>query len=147
MAARVAAIQALYQTEMSSAPAADVIAEFRDHRLEQASDAELFSAIVANASVRRAEIDALIMPVLAKGWSLERLDSVMRALLRAAVSELVDCPDTPVRVILDQYVEAAKAFFGDKEIGFVNGVLDRLARQLRADEVEASRAGPIKDQR
>jgi N utilization substance protein B len=140
-AARIFAVQALYQIEMSGAPADEVIAEFRDHRLtedlEQTEkpDAELFSAVAAAASVRRAEIDGLIRSALAEGWKLERLDAVMRALLRAGVAELLDFADVPARVAIDQYVDVSHAFLGDKETGFVNGVLDRLARQLRPQEV------------
>lgn len=144
-AARISAVQALYQIEMSGAPADEVIAEFRDHRLtgdpEQTErpDAKLFSAIAAAASVRRGEIDTLISSVLAEGWTLARLDAVTRALLRAGVAELLDFADVPARVAIDQYLEVAQVFLGVKEKGFVNGVLDRLARQLRPQEVKASK--------
>lgn len=148
-AARVAAVQALYQIEMSAMPAVEVIAEFRAHRLDIAAsgegeagddkpDKELFAAIAASASVRREEIDALIKSALADGWSLERLDAVMRALLRAGVCELLDFADVPARVIIDQYVDVAHAFLAAKEAGFINGMLDRLARRLRPSEVKAS---------
>ena len=141
-AARIAAVQALYQTDMSGAPADQVIAEFREHRLGSDTDAELFSAITAAASVRRAEIDELIRSALAEGWTLERLDSVMRAVLRAGVCELLDFADVPARVAIDQYVDVAHAFLGAKETGFVNGVLDRLARRLRPDDVKAGHGSP-----
>lgn len=140
-AARRLAVQALYQIEMSSADAADVIKEFRAHRLTEAGsgksapDAKLFAAVVATAATRQAEIDALITPALAEDWKLERLDAVMRALLRAGVAELVDFTDTPARVIIDEYMHVAHAFFPAKETGFVNGMLDRLARGVRAGEV------------
>ncbi len=142
-AARIAAVQALYQIEMSGAPAVDVIAEFKDHRLDIAEggekpDAELFAAIAASASVRREDVDGQIKSALAEGWAIERLDAVMRALLRAGVAELLDFSDVPARVIIDQYLDVAHAFLGEKEVGFVNGVLDRLARQLRPHEVKAS---------
>ena len=135
-AARIAAVQALYQIDMSGLPADQVIAEFREHRLGSDTDAELFSAITAAASVRRAEIDELIRAVL-EGWTLERLDSVLRAVLRAGVCELLDFADVPTRVVIDQYLEVAHAFLGAKESGLVNGVLDRLARRLRPDDVKA----------
>ncbi len=144
LAARIAAVQALYQIEQSKAPAADVIAEFKAHRLgadsegRGAADPELFSAIAAGASVRREEIDALVKPALAEGWALDRLDAVMRALLRAGVCELLDFADVPARVVIDQYLEVAHAFLADKETGFVNGVLDRLARHLRPQEIGAA---------
>jgi transcription antitermination protein NusB len=144
-AARIAAVQALYQIEMSGAPADEVIAEFRDHRLsggeqQPAADARLFASLTAAASVRRADIDRLISGALATGWSLERLDSVMRALLRAGVCELLEFADVPARVVIDQYVEVAHAFLAEKETGFVNGVLDRLARTLRPQELGAAGA-------
>lgn len=144
-AARVAAVQALYQIEMSGAPAADVIAEFRDHRLgggdeQPPADARLFASLTAAAAVRRSDIDPLISGALASGWALERLDSVMRALLRAGVCELLEFTDVPARVVIDQYLDVAHAFLADKETGFVNGVLDRLARTLRSQELGAAGA-------
>lgn len=144
-AARIAAVQALYQIEMSGAAAPDVIAEFRGHRLagsdqQPAADAKLFSTLTAAASVRRADIDALIAGALAEGWALPRLDSVMRALLRAGVCELLEFADVPARVVIDQYVDVAHAFLAEKETGFVNGVLDRLARTLRPQELGAAGA-------
>lgn len=136
-AARIAAVQALYQIEMSSAAADQVIAEFREHRLGSDSDADLFANLTAATWVRRVEIDNLIRSALAEGWTIERLDAVMRALLRAGVCELLDFADVPVPVVIDQYVEVAHAFLGQKEKGFVNGLLDRLARRLRPQEVKA----------
>ncbi len=139
--ARVAAVQALYQIDLSGAAAADVIAEFRDHRLDKSSDKDLFSSIVATAAVKREEIDTLLSSALAEGWKIERLDAVLRALLRAGVGELQEPDGVPARVLLDQYVDVAHAFFTGKEVGFVNGVLDGLARRLRPQEVEGKRAG------
>ncbi len=144
-AARIAAVQALYQIEMSGAPADEVIAEFRAHRLSEsdrqpAADVKLFSTLTAAASVRRADVDKLIAGALAEGWALERLDSVMRALLRAGVCELMEFTDVPARVVIDQYVDVAHAFLAAKETGFVNGVLDRLARALRPQELGAAGA-------
>lgn len=144
-AARRLAVQALYQIEMSGAGAADVIKEFRDHRLAEtdggaAPDAKLFAAVVAAAATRQAEIDALILPALAEDWKLERLDPVMRALLRAGVAELLDFAETPARVVIDQYIHVAHAFLPPRETGFVNSVLDRLARRVRPTEIgDASR--------
>ena len=141
-AARLAAVQALYQIEFSRAPADQVIAEFREHRLGSDADAELFAGLTAATWVRRAEIDGLIKPALAEGWTIERLDAVMRALLRAGVCELLDFADVPAPVVIDQYVELAHAFLGRKETGFVNGLLDRLARRLRPQEVKADANHP-----
>lgn len=140
-AARRLAVQALYQVDMSKADAADVIKEFRDHRLAEAGsgksapDAKLFAAIVATAATRQAEIDSLIGSALAEDWKIERLDAVMRALLRAGVAELIDFAGTPARVIIDEYMHVAHAFFPARETGFVNGMLDRLARGMRPTEV------------
>jgi N utilization substance protein B len=145
------AVQALYQIEMSGADAADVIKEFCQHRLTdpgsgtEVPDAKLFAALVAAASTRRGDIDALIAPALAEDWKLERLDAVIRALLRAGVAELVEFADTPARVIIDEYLHVAHSFFPARETGFVNGVLDRLARRLRSTEVGAD--GPRQEER
>jgi N utilization substance protein B len=150
-AARTLAVQALYQIEMRGADAAAVIREFREHRLAEAGsgkdapDAKLFAALVAAAWTRREEIDALIAPALAADWKFERLDPVIRALLRAGVAELVDFADTHTRVIIDEYMHVAHSFFPARKTRFVNGVLDRLARQLRSIEVGAD--GPRQEER
>lgn len=148
-AARVAAVQALYQLDMSRADPGSVIAEFRDHRLghggKGAPDAEFFAALVARAAVRRDEIDALIRPALAEGWSLERLDAVMRALIRAGVAELIEDGDVPARVVIDEYVQVAHAFFAAREAGFANGILHRLAHSLRPAELSPAPAGGTAD--
>lgn len=150
--ARIAAVQALYQIEMSGTPAADVIGEFRAHRLsggdgQPPADAKLFAALTAAASVRRTDIDRMISGALAAGWTLERLDSVMRALLRAGVCELLEFSDVPARVVIDQYLDVAHAFLAEKETGFVNGVLDRLARTLRPQELGAGAPNAAKTKR
>ena len=142
-AARVLAVQALYQIDMSGADTAEVIKEFRAHRLgsgKDAPDAKLFARIVASGGTRQAEIDALLRPALAESWALERIDAVMRGLLRAAIAELLDLTDTPARVILNEYMHVSHSFFPAKETRFANGVLDRLARQLRPAEI-----GPDED--
>jgi N utilization substance protein B len=150
-AARTLAVQALYQIEMRGADAADVIREFREHRLaevgsgKEAPDAKLFAAVVATAWTRREEIDALIASALAEDWKFERLDAVVRALLRAGVAELVDFADTPAQVIINEYLNVAHSFVPAHEAGFVNGVLDRLARRLRTTEVGAD--GPRQEER
>jgi transcription antitermination protein NusB len=134
----VLAVQALYQIDMSQADTAEVIKEFRSHRVgsgKEAPDAKLFAAIVATGGTRQAEIDALLKPALSEGWTLERLDAVMRGLLRAAIAELIDPAGTPARVILNEYVEVAHSFFPGRETRFANGILDHLARQLRPAEL------------
>lgn len=143
--ARLAAAQALYQMEMAGEDAGDVVTEFRSHRLgfERDSgeaemlgeaDEKLFAAIVEGVVARQAEVDKAIAGTLAAGWSLERIDSTLRALLRAAAFEILVRDDIPARVILDEYVRVAAAFFGDTEIGFANGVLNTLARKSRPTE-------------
>lgn len=139
-AARLAAVQALYQAELGGEDADTVINEFVDHRLGKEiegdryldADEVFFRDLVAGAERRQGEIDALISAALSSDWSLKRLERIMRALLRAGAYELVARPDVPTKVVIDEYVDVAHAFFGNKEPGFVNGVLDRLGRSARA---------------
>lgn len=140
--ARLAAVQALYQIDLTSADAATVTAEFRGHRLDAGqggpeADRDFFNQVVVGVCDRRAEIDALLAPLLAEGWVLDRLETVLRAVLRAGAFEILARGDIPARVVIDEYVSVARAFFSDKEPGVVNGILDRLARKLRADEFES----------
>jgi N utilization substance protein B len=136
--ARLAAVQALYQIDLTSAEPAKVVAEFRQHRIDAngKADHEFFAAIVEGVSTRREEIDARLAPLLAEGWALPRLETVLRAILRAGGFELLARGDVPARVVIDEYVNVARAFFSDKEPGVVNGILDKLARTVRADEFE-----------
>jgi N utilization substance protein B len=138
--ARLAAVQALYQIDLTAAEPAKVIAEFRQHRIDEEegakADREFFAAVVAGVSMRREEIDGLLTPLLAEGWALPRLETVLRAILRAGAFELHARGDVPGRVVIDEYVNVARAFFSEKEPGVVNGILDKLARSLRADEFE-----------
>jgi N utilization substance protein B len=142
-AARLAAVQALYQIDLTSASPEPVVAEFRRHRLEEdeaggvPADRAFFDELVVGAYTRRAEIDALLAPLLAAGWTLERLETVLRAILRAGAFEIVARGDIPARVVIDEYVSVAHAFFSGQEPGVVNGILDRLARQRRAGEFES----------
>jgi N utilization substance protein B len=137
--ARLAAVQALYQIDLTSGSPEPVIAEFRRHRLEEGApaDREFFGDLVDGAYTRRAEIDAVLAPLLATGWTLERLEAVLRAILRAGAFEIVARGDIPARVVIDEYVSVARAFFSGQEPGVVNGILDRLARQQRAGEFES----------
>jgi N utilization substance protein B len=138
-AARLAAVQALYQQEMEGTPVARLLHEFHEHRLgatiEDATyhDAEIefFDDIVSGADARRAELDRLISARLAEGWSLERLDRPMRAILRAGAYELVARPDVPVGSVISEYVDVAHAFYDKRESGFVNGLLDAIAKEAR----------------
>ncbi len=138
-AARLAAVQALYQMEMEGTPVAKLLHEFHEHRLGatiedmQYAEAEVafFDDIVTGADARRSEIDGLITDRLAQGWSLERLDRPMRAILRAGVYELIARPDVPVATVITEYVDVAHAFFDKRETGFVNGLLDSIAKAAR----------------
>jgi len=138
-AARLAAVQALYQQDMEGTPLAQLLKEFHDHRLgatiedAQYHDAErdFFDDIVIGADARREEIDALISGRLAEGWTLERLDRPMRAILRAGAYELVARPDVPIASVISEYVDVAHAFFDKRESGFVNGLLDAIAKATR----------------
>lgn len=139
-AARLGAVQALYQMEMSGASTADVIADFRAGKLpreteasytESEGDLELFKVLVEKAVDRQATLDRAIARHLSKGWRLERIDAVARAILRAGAAELEQRLDIPVAVVIDEYVEIAKSFFDGPEPGFVNATLDACARDLR----------------
>ena len=138
-AARLAAVQALYQHEMEGTPIPRLLREFHDHRLgatiedEQYHDAErdFFDDIVTGVEARGPDIDAAISARLAEGWSLERLDRPMRAILRAGAYELISRPDVPVGSVISEYVDVAHAFYDKRESGFVNGLLDSIAKEAR----------------
>ena len=139
-AARLAAVQALYQLEMEGSAVAPLLHQFHEHRLgatiEGATYAEaeqgFFDDVVKGVDARRGEIDKLIVGKLAEGWALERLDRPMRAILRAGTYELIARPDVPVASVISEYVDVAKAFYDKKESGFVNGLLDAVAKDARA---------------
>ena len=138
-AARLAAVQALYQMEMEATPLAKLLHEFHQHRLgatiEDATyaDAEedFFDDVVSGVDARREEIDGLITDRLAEGWSLGRLDRPMRAILRAGTYELIARPDVPAASVISEYIDVAHAFFDKRETGFVNGLLDAIAKSAR----------------
>lgn len=138
--ARLAAVQALYQMEVSGASTAEVISDFKAGKLpreteasytESEGDIDLFTVLVESAVDRQATLDRAIARRLSQGWRLERIDAVARAILRAGAAELEQRSDTPVAVVIDEYVEIAKAFFDGPEPGFVNATLDATARDLR----------------
>ncbi len=138
-AARLAAVQALYQQEMEGTPTAQLLHEFHDHRLgatiEGATYAEaeqsFFDDLVSGATERREEIDTLISARLAEGWTLERLDKPMKAILRAGTYELIARPDVPLASVISEYLDVAEAFYDKREKGFVNGLLDAIAKAAR----------------
>ena len=152
-AARLAAVQALYQIEMNDAGPEDVIAEFVRHRLDAddgndggavsaAADPEMFTDLVRGACARHDEIDALITEALSADWTIDRLEMLLRAVLRVGVYELIGRSQVPVRSAINEHIEIARDFFSRGEPGMVNGVLDRIARTVRADEfTDASDAG------
>lgn len=138
-AARLAAVQALYQHDMEATPVARLVHEFHQHRLgatiedvEYAeADVAFFDDLVTGSAARLAEIDAAVAARLADGWSLDRLDRSMKAILRAGGYELIARADVPTGAVVSEYVDVAKAFFDAREAGFVNGVLDAVARDVR----------------
>jgi N utilization substance protein B len=138
-AARLAAVQALYQQEMEGTPLPRLLKEFHDHRLGATiedetyheAEREFFDDIVTGTEARRDDIDRLIGERLAEGWTLERLDRPMRAILRAGAYELIARPDVPVASVISEYVDVAHAFFDRRESGFVNGLLDAIAKEAR----------------
>ncbi len=138
-AARLAAVQALYQHEMESTPQARLLDEFHQHRFGMEIDdavyapaeADFFDDVVSGTLARRDEIDGLLSGKLAEGWKLERLDRTMLQILRAGAYELLARADVPVAVAIGEYVDVAHAFFDAKEAKFVNGVLDALAKDVR----------------
>lgn len=144
-AARLAAVQALYQQHMEGTALAKLLDEFHQHRLGRTiddddfdgaeyADAEVpfFDDVVRGVDARRDEIDALVAGRLAAGWSLARLDKAMLQVLRAGAYELLARPDVPAAVAINEYVEVAKAFFDDGQAKFVNGILDAVAKDARA---------------
>jgi len=163
-AARLNAVQALYEMEMSGAGSDSVIQEFMSNRWANAPilddpdeddafddegnynpveaqvvemaepDQAFFQELVNGISSDRADLDGLITPHLAKEWPMDRLESVLRAILRCGAYELNSVIETPARVVINEYVEVTKAFFDGKEPGLVNGLLDNLAHQVRTTE-------------
>lgn len=137
--ARLAAVQALYQHEMEGTPVAKLIHEFHLHRLgatiEEAeyagADVPFFDDIVTGTLARLEEVDAAITARLAEGWSMDRLDRTLKAILRAGTFELIGRGDVPIGAVVSEYVDVAKAFFSGREPGFANGLLDAVAKDVR----------------
>ncbi len=152
-AARLAAVQALYEMDMAGAPADPILGAFLQNRWRMVNgeddaaaalaepDGELLADLVRGVAARREELDGMIGPALSAEWTLERLEVVLRAILRAGAYELLARSDIPPRVVINEYVELAHAFFAGNEAGLVNGVLDRLARTLRPRELEEPKGG------
>ena len=138
-AARLAAVQALYQLEMEGTPMAQLLHEFHEHRLGATiedvtyarAEVDFFNDVVKGVEARRDEIDAAIAAKLSEGWSIDRLDRPMRQIIRAGTYELLARNDLPAGVIINEYVDVADAFYAKREKGFVNGVLDAIASAIR----------------
>ncbi len=138
--ARLAAVQALYQLEVTGVGVETVVREFGEHRFDQdlegeplaAADEPFFGELVRGVVGAQAAIDPAIARRLAVGWKLDRIDATVRAILRCAAFELLCRPDIPREVAINEYLEIAKSFFEGAESGFVNGVLDAIARDDRA---------------
>lgn len=141
-AARLASVQALYQMEVTGKGLNEILAEFETFWIGgeiegvqyEEADVDLFRDIVQGVLKDQRAIDQAADKVLQEGWPLRRIEAVLRAVLRAGVYELKSRTDVPARVIITEYVDVAAAFLADNEVGMTNAVLDRLARQLRADE-------------
>ncbi|MCJ7994725.1 transcription antitermination factor NusB [Rhizobium cremeum] len=139
-AARLAAVQALYQMDIGGTGVLEVVAEYEAHRLGQEIDGDTylkadpswFRSIVAGVVRDQKVIDPMIRQALQDDWALSRIDSTVRAILRAGTFELLERKDVPIAVIVTEYVEIARAFFEEDEPKLVNAVLDRIAKQVRA---------------
>jgi N utilization substance protein B len=144
-AARLAAVQALYQQHMEGTALARLLDEFHQHRLGRTIDEDAFDEaeyaeaevpffddVVRGVDARRDEIDALVASKLAAGWAVTRLDKTMLQILRAGTYEIIARADVPAAVAINEYVEVAKAFFDDGQAKFVNGILDAVAKDVRA---------------
>ncbi|AXK80241.1 transcription antitermination factor NusB [Pseudolabrys taiwanensis] len=141
-AARLAAVQALYQMDMAGTGLNDILAEFESHWLGREvegaqylpAEAAFFRDIVSGVVREQRALDPLIDEALQSGWPLKRIEAVLRAALRAGCYELKDRRDVPARVVISEYADVASAFVERDETGMVNAVLDLIARKLRADE-------------
>ena len=142
-AARLAAVQALYQMDVGGAGVLEVVAEYEAHRLGQEldgdtylkADASWFRSIVSGVVRDQVKIDPVVRGALQNDWPLSRLDSTLRAILRAGTFEILERKDVPIPVIVTEYVEIAQAFFEGEEPKIVNAVLDRIAKQVRSQNV------------
>jgi len=141
-AARLAAVQALYQMDIAGAGLNDVFAEFESHWLGSEvegekylpAEAAFFRDVVSGVVRDQKKLDPLVDQALASGWPLKRIDAIIRAVLRAGTYELEHRKDVPARVVVTEYVDVANAFVDKDETGMVNAVLDQIARKFRADE-------------
>jgi transcription antitermination protein NusB len=141
-AARLAAVQALYQMDLAGTGLNEILAEFESHWLGgevegaqyRPAEAAYFRDIVGGVVREQTRLDPQIDAALARGWPLRRIEAILRAVLRAGAYELACRSDVPARVVMSEYVDVAAAFVDEEETGMVNAVLDQLAHQLRAAE-------------
>ncbi|QOG17583.1 MULTISPECIES: transcription antitermination factor NusB [Bradyrhizobium] len=141
-AARLAAVQALYQMDIAGAGINDIFAEFESHWLGNEvegdtylpAEAAFFRDVVSGVVRDQKRLDPLIDEALSKGWPLKRIEAILRAVLRAGAYELEHRKDVPGRVVVSEYVDVANAFVDREETGMVNAVLDQIGRQFRGDE-------------
>ena len=141
-AARLAAVQALYQMDIAGTGVNDILAQFESHWIGREvegnqylpAEAAFFRDVVTGFVREQRKLDPLIDKALSEGWPLKRIEAILRAVLRAGAYELDHRRDVPARVVVSEYVDVAHAFVDRDETGLVNAVLDQLARQLRADE-------------
>ena len=142
-AARLAAVQALYQMDVAKKGINEILAEFESHWIgqevegDQYKPAELafFRSILEGVLAEQIDVDLLVDRALQQGWPLSRVEAVLRAILRAGTYELRSRKDVPARVVIVEYTDIAGAFFDTEEVGMVNAVLDSLAHRLRPDEL------------
>ncbi len=140
-AARLAAVQALYQMDVGRQSLEDTLAQFNAHHLGREiegeqylpADADFFRQIVTGVIRNQLDIDPTVDNALQKGWPVARIDATLRAILRAATFELLRRRDIPSGVVITEYVDIAKAFYEEDAAGMVNGVLDAIARQTNRD--------------
>lgn len=145
-AARLAAVQALYQMDIAGAGLNDIFAEFESHWLGGEvegekylpAEAAFFRDVVSGVVRDQTKLDPLVDDALARSWPLKRIDAIIRAVMRAGAYELEHRKDVPARVVVTEYVDVANAFVDREETGMVNAVLDQLARRFRADEFARS---------
>ncbi len=145
-AARLAAVQALYQMDIGGAGLNDIFAEFESHWLGREiegdsylpAEAAFFRDVVAGVVRDQKKIDPILDEALNKGWPLKRIEAILRAVLRAGAYELEHRRDVPARVVIKEYVDVANAFVDRDETGLVNAVLDQIGRRFRADEFTAA---------
>ena len=152
--ARLAAVQAIYEIDMTGISADPVLQEFLKDRWKSRPDmlnedeenlpdlappdGALLAELIRGVSAKRDDLDGIIGPALSGEWTVERLEVILRAILRAGTFELLSMAEVPAKVIINEYVNVAKAFFDDNKPALVNGVLDKIARVLRTTEMEKS---------